>query len=100
MYERIGIPALVLQVVTGIWLATFYAPASEWLHWSNPITRTIMFKLGLLLLTVVFAIHARFFIIPTLTDAKIPLLGTHILAVTLIATIMLFLGLNFRLGML
>ena len=30
-YERVGIPALLIQVVSGIWMAMLYVPVQDWL---------------------------------------------------------------------
>ena len=36
-FERIGIPALIVQVLTGVWLAAQFAPMSRWLAFGNPL---------------------------------------------------------------
>jgi len=49
-YERIGIPALLLQVVTGVWLARIWVPdVASWFSPSSPQSWFILAKLGLLL---------------------------------------------------
>ena len=99
IYERIGLPALVLQVVTGLWLALQLQPdIAEWTRWSDPVALTITLKLACLAATVALAAHARIFIIPRLTAARLPLLGAHIVAVTAIAAAFVWLGLAFRFG--
>jgi putative copper export protein len=99
MFERIGIPSLIIQVVTGIRLAIIFMPIGEWFDFSNSISTLISIKIILLLLTVMLAIHARFFIIPNLDADKLSMLGWHIAGVTIIAVLMLLTGLNFRMGL-
>lgn len=97
-FERIGIPALVLQVVTGLWMAAIYVPVNEWFSFDNVMSNHIAVKLILLLVTILLAIHARFFIIPKLNADNLSSLGLHISAITLVALSLLFTGLNFRLN--
>lgn len=97
-FEKIGIPALITQVLTGVRLAIISSPISNWFNFSDRISIHILIKLTLLLLTILLAIHARFFIIPKLTSKNIPLLGFHIIGVTFISIIFLIIGLSFRLA--
>ena len=47
-FERLGIPALLVQVVTGLGLAYHWAPrVTSWLSPSTPQARLILVKLGL-----------------------------------------------------
>ena len=99
IYERIGLPAMAVQIATGLWLAYRLRPDLEtWAQWSDPIALTISLKLACLALTLVLAVHARLFIIPTLSAARLPILGAHIVAVTLLALVFVWLGLAFRYG--
>ena len=99
MFERIGIPSLVIQVVTGLRLAMIFMPIGEWFDFSNSISTLISIKIILLLLTVMLAVHARFFIIPKLDADRLSMLGWHIAGVTIIAVLMLLTGLSFRMGL-
>ncbi len=99
-FERIGIPSLLVQVITGLRMATIYVPFSDWFDFSDALSRLVSFKIILLVCTIALAVHARFFIIPKLDDTKIPLLGSHIIAVTVISLLFLVTGLSFRLGIL
>lgn len=98
VYEPLGMPALLIQIITGIWLAFFYYQMPFLPSFSNPMERVIAIKLLLLLCTFALAIHARFFIIPKLNEKNLNLMIIHILLVTLIAVTMLFLGLHYRFG--
>ncbi len=95
-FERIGIPALLLQVITGVWMALIYVPFTEW--WSLGTSHHVYLwtKLGLLASTIVLAIHVRFFILPKLTSEKLPALAFHIVLVTLLAVFFVVTGLSFR----
>lgn len=97
-FERIGIPVLLLQVISGLWMASIYLPINEWLLFSDRVHIQIGIKLILLLLTASLAIHARLFIIPKLSNANLSMLAVHIFIITAIAVSLLFVGLNFRLA--
>lgn len=98
MFERIGIPSLIIQVLSGLRIAMIFLPVSEWFDFSNSISRLISIKIILLLMTVALAIHARFFIIPKLNAERLTMLGWHIIGVTIIAVLMLLTGLSFNLS--
>ncbi|MCU0357062.1 MAG: CopD family protein [Cyclobacteriaceae bacterium] len=96
-YERIGIPALLLQVITGVWMALLYVPFPYWFSWATPHHVYLWTKLGLLVATLVLAIHARFFIFPKLTVMQLPSLAAHIIMATVLAVAFVVTGLSFRL---
>ena len=99
IYERIGLPAMVVQVVTGLWLAHAILPGFDmWVEWSDPVALTISLKLACLAATIALAVHARLVIIPRLNAARLPMLGAHIVAVTALALVFVWLGLAFRYG--
>lgn len=95
-FEPLGIPALLLQVITGIILGLHYNAA--WFRFDSHFSAVFNLKLILLLLTVVLAVHARFFIIPRLNERNLGLLAGHILAVTVLAVGFVYLGISFRYG--
>ena len=64
-YEALGIPALLLQVVSGLWLASNWLPPSAWLS-DTPLAALLRIKLGLLGLTLLLGAHARLRLIPHL----------------------------------
>jgi putative copper export protein len=97
-FERIGIPALLVQVITGLRLAWIYVDVSDWFSFDNVMNTHISIKLSLLIVTILLALHARFFIIPKLNKKNLSFLALHIIAITLIALALLFTGLNFRLN--
>lgn len=97
-YERIGLPALVVQVITGLWLAHIrIGPVAGWFA-DNPLAHVFQIKLGLLAATVALALHARLKLIPRLTDENLPTLAVHIVAVTTLAVLFVVAGVLFRVG--
>lgn len=98
-YERIGIPALLIQVFTGLWLAHRLVPdVSRWFDLGNPISQAITVKLALLALTICFAIDARLRLIPRLTSEKLPALAWHVIPVTIVSVLFVYAGVAFRTG--
>lgn len=98
-FERIGIPALIVQVVTGVLLVLRYFPEGHGLmQWDNPIARLALIKIGLLALTVGLAIDARLRLIPRLGPHNLTALAWHIIPVTVISVLFVYLGLRFRFG--
>ncbi|MBL8169610.1 MAG: CopD family protein [Acidobacteria bacterium] len=98
-YERIGIPALVIQVVTGLWMAYRMVPdVGQWFAFQNPLSRLIGFKLILLTITIAFAIDARLRIIPKLSEQNLTALAWHIIPVTLVSVLFVIVGVSFRTG--
>lgn len=96
-YEALGLPALLLQVITGIWLATLWLPVSAWLS-DNPLASLIRFKLALLGLSLALGAHARLRLIPRLCGANLGGLAVHIYAITLTALALAWVGVSFRFG--
>ena len=98
-FERIGIPALALQVVTGLWLAHRWVPdVGAWFAPATPQAWLILVKLGLLAATVALAVHARLRVIPTLDRDNLRFLAFHIAAVTILAVALLVAGVALRTG--
>jgi putative copper export protein len=98
-YERIGIPALILLVVTGIYLAHLRVPEfGRWLSFDDPYTKLVGYKLILLASTVLLAIDARLRLIPRLSKDNLSQVAWHIIPVTLIAVAFVLVGVGFRFG--
>ena len=98
-YERIGIPSLATQVVTGVLLAYYWTRTFDaFLPPSSPQAWFITAKLALLLATIVIAVHARLWIIPTLREETLPALAYHAFAVTALGIALLVLGVGIRTG--
>lgn len=98
-FERLGLPALLVQVLTGLWLAHHWVPdVSAWLAPSSPQSWLILGKLGLLAATVALAAHARLRIIPKLSAANLRVLAYHVVLVTVFSVAFLAVGVAIRTG--
>jgi len=98
-FEPLGLPALLVQVASGLALAWTFSPRiGDWLSVGNAISFHILLKLGLLLLTVGLAAHARLRLIPRLDAARLPALAAHIVAVTVVSLLFVVVGVSFRTG--
>ncbi|ODC03896.1 copper resistance protein CopD [Terasakiispira papahanaumokuakeensis] len=98
-YEKIGMPALVVQIVTGLTLAYQMLPhIPSWFDMSIPIAHGIVAKLILLGLTVVFALDARLRVVPKLSPANLNDMAFHIIAVTIFSILFVIVGVSFRAG--
>ncbi len=97
-YERIGLPALGVQIFTGLWLGErLLGSPANWFD-SGPVARVVQVKLALLVLTAGLALHARFRVLPRLSDDTLPVLAWHIRVVTLAAVLFVLAGSSIRLG--
>ena len=75
-YERVGIPALIMQLLTGLWLADRLVPGvlpALGLH--DRLQQLVALKLALLLATAAFGTHARLRLIPRLSVRTLSSLG-------------------------
>lgn len=100
-FSRAGLPALLLLVITGVWMALQFGV--QWQHWfsfSNPVERVVSFKLLLLLFTLLLALSAQTRVIPALKDrpGRLPEMAVHLILVTLAGVAMLVLGSFVRYG--
>ena len=100
-FERVGMPALLLQVLTGLWLAHNYLPRiADWFTLGERIPAHIVAKLALLAATLLLAASARFRVIPRLTPDTLKTLAWHIVLVTLVAVLLVAVGVSVRTGLL
>ncbi len=98
-FERVGIPALLIQVATGLWLAHRMVPdPSRWLSFGDPVSRLIGVKLLLLATTVALAADARLRVLPRMSPDRLTSLAWHIVPVTVIAVLFAVVGVSFRTG--
>lgn len=98
-FEGFGLAALLLQVITGLWLAWIYFPGFQgfW-AFDSFLSVYIGIKLGLLLATLILAVHARLFVIPNLTKETLNYLAYHIVSITTLAVLFVVLGAGIRVG--
>jgi len=98
-FERVGMPALVIQMLTGMWMAHRLVPDfSVWFSWDSFVSKLILMKLGLLLATVTLALDARLRIIPHLSAGTLPIMARRILMVTLLSVLFVVTGVSFHTG--
>lgn len=98
-FEKLGIPALLVQVITGMSMGFMLINSwQDWFKWSDSVARNLLIKLILLGLTVVLAMHARLKIIPNLNKDNLNLLATHIILVTVVSVLFVITGVGFRFG--
>ena len=98
-FEPLGLTALAIQVLTGLWMGWIYLPGFEGLlNPANPIGMLVGVKLLLLAATVALAIHARLRLIPKLTDDTLTGLAWHIRSITALAIAFVVVGALIRLG--
>lgn len=86
-YERIGIPSLLILVITGVYMTTVYTSNFFDFDFSIHHNRHVYYKFILLFLTIILAIHARFVLIP---QKKLKPLAYHIVLVTTISVLFVF----------
>ena len=96
-YEPIGFPALIIQLITGIWMAVSVYNVNLF-GWSNPVEKAVTLKLVLLLTIIALAANVRFRILPKLTLENVNVLAMHIITVTVISVLMVYLGISVRFG--
>lgn len=98
-YEPVGIAALILQIMTGIWLTYLILPEfSSWFSLQSALSRGILIKFTLLGATLLLAVHARLRIHPRLTSANLGTLAIHVVAITLLSILFLIAGVAIRTG--
>jgi putative copper export protein len=97
-YERVGMPALGVQIITGLLLAyRLLGNPALWFD-ASPLARVVQFKLLCLAGTAALAIHAKTRVIPRLNDDNLPVMAWHIAGVTLLSVLFVAAGGSARLG--
>ena len=100
LFERVGMPALMLQIITGFWMAYQLLPnIAAWFKLDNDFSILISLKLLLLLMTVLVALHARFYRIPRLSIHTLKGFSINIILVTLFSVAFVVVGTLFRTGL-
>ncbi len=99
VYSCVGIPALLLEVATGLVLAYLHLPdLGAWFVFDSPMGRLIGMKLVLLLITLALGIDMRFRLLPKIESAGIGVLRWHVSLITIVSGLMVFVGASFRIG--
>ena len=98
-FERIGLPSLLLQVVTGLLLAYRWLPEiSAWLRLDSNVSIYVVVKLALLAATLGLALNAKFRVIPNINRDNMHVLASHIVLVTVMSIGFLLAGIAIRTG--
>ncbi len=98
-FEKIGIPALAIQIATGLYMAFQLQPdAGHWFGFGNLVSQTLTLKFSFLAATALLAVDARLRIIPHLTEHNLKSLAWHVIPVTVISVLFVLVGVSFRTG--
>nr|WP_259737830.1 CopD family protein [Synechococcus sp. CS-205] len=92
-FEPLGLTALAIQVVTGLWMGWIYLPHFQGLfNPQNPIGMLVGTKLLLLAATASLALHARLRLILNLSNANLSGLAWHIRGIIALAIAFVVVG--------
>lgn len=92
-YAKVGLPALIIQILSGIGLAHNLLPdASQWFTFGDGVSTLIGIKLTMLLMTIGLAAHMRHKLLPKLSPHNLRPTAIHISLVTLISICFLIAG--------
>jgi putative copper export protein len=97
-YEPLGMSALVVQVITGLWMAHRLLSPSLWFELEMAAVQWVWIKLLLLALTIGFALDARFRVLPRLRDENVASMAPHIISVTILGVLFVVAGVAIRTG--
>lgn len=98
-YEKIGIPALIVQVGTGIAMADqMLGDSGRWFDFGSRVSTLVSIKVILLVVTAAFAVDARLRIIPNLNEKNMMALAWHVVPVTIVSILFVAVGVSFRTG--
>ncbi|MDQ8204891.1 CopD family protein [Pelagicoccus sp. SDUM812003] len=99
VYRTVGIPALVVQTMTGFLLAYGHLPrVGSWFDFDNPMGRLIGMKILLLALTFGLGIDLRFRLLPRIETTGLGILRWHVALITVLSVLLAFVGASFRIG--
>lgn len=98
-YEKWGMAALIIQVLSGLWLAHVRLPdISAWFAGDSFVARLILLKLTLLGLTLAVAMDARLRVIPRLSAQTLPAMALRVRLITALGVAFVIVGTTFRTG--
>jgi hypothetical protein len=99
VFEPLGLTALAIQVLTGLWMGWIDLAGFQGLfNPANPIGMLVGVKLLLRAGSAALAVHARFRLSPNLTDANLTGLAWDIRGITALAIAVVVVGALIRLG--
>jgi putative copper export protein len=97
-FERLGLPALGVQTVSGLVLAHRSLGGLDEVFDGSGVARAVLVKLGLLAVTIALAVHARLRLVPSLSPATLGRLAWHIRLVTIVSVLFVVVGATMRYG--
>lgn len=98
-FEPVGLPSLLISLVTGILMAYHYEVTfTKWFSFSNGIEKIVSIKLLLLFTSVAMAINAQLFVFPKVKSERLLPIAIQIVTITVIGVTMLVLGSLVRIG--
>lgn len=98
-FEPIGIPSLLLLLITGIIMAYDYdVSVDKWFSFESSVEKIVSLKLILFFCTILLAFTAAKFLFPKLQNKHSYIVWIFIFLVTSIAVTMLILGSLIRIG--
>ena len=100
-YEPLGMTALAVQVLTGLYMMNAIVPVATWLTPMSYLTALIHAKLTWLVLTIITALHARFRVVARLeqgkfTDSTLKVMAIHVGLICLWSLCFVATGMAFR----
>ncbi len=100
-YEPLGMTALAVQVLTGLYMMNAIVPVATWLTPMSYLTALIHAKLTWLVLTIITALHARFRVVAKLeqgkfTDSTLKVMAIHVGLICLWSLCFVATGMAFR----
>lgn len=99
LYDKIGMPSLVLQVLTGFVLAYLHTPdLAAWVAFESPMGRLIALKLVLQLVVLGLALDLRIRLFARVGSAGLGSLRLHVFVISFVSAALVFLGASFRIG--
>lgn len=98
-FEPVGLPSLLILLITGILMAYHYdVTFTKWFSFSNGIEKIVSTKLLLLFISVGMAINAQLFVFPKVKSENLRPVAFQIITITVIGVAMLVLGSLVRIG--
>lgn len=96
-FDRLGLPALIVAIITGCILAYHWLPEMAlWFNRELPHGAAILTKFSLLILALLIYAYQRARVLPTLGPERIPRLGLCLTLQLVLATLLLIAGSAFR----
>ncbi len=94
-FEPLGMPSLLILIITGVWMMYQYGVTfSDLFSFSTPIETAISLKVLFLLATVALAISAQSWVLPSVRKSpkRIPIVAGHVIMVALLGVALLTVG--------